>query len=230
MEAHPARTFSFGGAEARAGAMLVACRLAGLSALILDYAAKVARAQFGPTQSPIGLSRRHARQRKALRRTAGRVSSNTPPAPRDPLSRLGAGRRSRLLRCWEPFVPGDDLSRFGERDLSDCAAFQRGHRRPGVALGLALADTPLMRDAAGWRLLAAPCGLTASRRTEPAGRAARLDLLAARPADGCDLGSGPRSGDRFRPRGTRPSGVSTRYANAGRKHLIPPPHWRIALA
>jgi hypothetical protein len=33
--------------------MLVACRLAGLSALILDYAVKVARAQFGPTQSTL---------------------------------------------------------------------------------------------------------------------------------------------------------------------------------
>ncbi len=50
MEAHPARTFGEGSAEAGAGAMLVACRLAGLSALILDYAVKVARAQCGPTQ------------------------------------------------------------------------------------------------------------------------------------------------------------------------------------
>jgi hypothetical protein len=32
--------------------MLVAYRVAGLSALILDYAVKVARAQFRPTQSP----------------------------------------------------------------------------------------------------------------------------------------------------------------------------------
>jgi len=36
--------------KAGAGAMLVACRLAGLSALSQDYAVKVARAQFGPTQ------------------------------------------------------------------------------------------------------------------------------------------------------------------------------------
>jgi hypothetical protein len=35
--------------------MLVACRLAGLSALILNYAVKVARAQCGPTQAPDAL-------------------------------------------------------------------------------------------------------------------------------------------------------------------------------
>ena len=36
--------------------MLVACRLAGLSALILGQAVKVTRAQCGPTQSPIASS------------------------------------------------------------------------------------------------------------------------------------------------------------------------------
>jgi hypothetical protein len=36
-------------AEAGAGAMLVACRLAGLSALVQYYAGVRARAQFGPT-------------------------------------------------------------------------------------------------------------------------------------------------------------------------------------
>jgi hypothetical protein len=37
--------------------MLVACRLAGLSALILDYAVEVARAQFGPPQYASAASR-----------------------------------------------------------------------------------------------------------------------------------------------------------------------------
>ena len=45
MKAHPAHTFSSGGAEAGAGAMLVACRLAGLSPLEVHYAALVALTQ-----------------------------------------------------------------------------------------------------------------------------------------------------------------------------------------
>ncbi len=49
LSAHPARTFSFEGAGA--GAMLDACRLAGLSALEGYYAGVRARAQFGPTRA-----------------------------------------------------------------------------------------------------------------------------------------------------------------------------------
>ena len=59
--------------------MLVACRLAGLSALEAYYAGGRARAQCGPTQSPIAASPRvMTRNAKVLRMTAGRVSSNTP--------------------------------------------------------------------------------------------------------------------------------------------------------
>jgi hypothetical protein len=47
MEAHPARTFGDEGAEATAGVMLIACRLAGLSALEAHYAGLVANAQTG---------------------------------------------------------------------------------------------------------------------------------------------------------------------------------------
>jgi hypothetical protein len=47
MEAHPARTFGIEGAEAGAGAMLVACRLAGLSALETYYAGARVGAQCG---------------------------------------------------------------------------------------------------------------------------------------------------------------------------------------
>jgi hypothetical protein len=43
MEAHPARTLEMEGTEAGAGAMLVACRLAGLSALGAHYAGVSAR-------------------------------------------------------------------------------------------------------------------------------------------------------------------------------------------
>jgi hypothetical protein len=57
-----------------AGAMLVACRLAGLSALILDYAVKVARAQCGPTQSLLAIEGL-APQRQASRGT-GRARYN----------------------------------------------------------------------------------------------------------------------------------------------------------
>ena len=45
--AHPARTFGECSAEAGAGAMLVACRLAGLSALEPHYADDNAQAQSG---------------------------------------------------------------------------------------------------------------------------------------------------------------------------------------
>jgi hypothetical protein len=38
MEARPARTLEIGGAVVGAGAMLFACRLAGLFALVFDYA------------------------------------------------------------------------------------------------------------------------------------------------------------------------------------------------
>ena len=47
--------------------MLVACRLAGLSALILDYAVKVAHAQCGPTRGLRTMRLRpSARNMKAL--------------------------------------------------------------------------------------------------------------------------------------------------------------------
>jgi hypothetical protein len=46
--------------------MLVAWRLAGLFALILDYAVEVARAQFQPTQSLLAIEG-HAPQRQASR-------------------------------------------------------------------------------------------------------------------------------------------------------------------
>jgi hypothetical protein len=47
MEAHPARTLGDWGAEAEAGAMLVAYRLAGISALEAHYAAIVVVTQSG---------------------------------------------------------------------------------------------------------------------------------------------------------------------------------------
>jgi hypothetical protein len=49
--------------------MLVACRLAGLSALILDHAVKVTRAQCGPTQSPIASSPSSSRPKPCASRT-----------------------------------------------------------------------------------------------------------------------------------------------------------------
>ena len=81
--------------------MLVACRLAGLSALILDHAVKVTRAQCGPTQSPIASSPSSSRPKPCASRTemhfrAGtrvwrlsqlRMGSPPPCAPRQ--QRLG---------------------------------------------------------------------------------------------------------------------------------------------
>ena len=63
MEAHPARTFGFEDAEAEAGAgaMLLACRLAGLSALEAHYAGVIAHTQ--DTASPCRLPHRTKMER-----------------------------------------------------------------------------------------------------------------------------------------------------------------------
>src|SRR5271165_7238168 len=73
-----------GSAEAGAGAMLVACRLAGLSALILDYAVKAARAQFGSTQRSSGHRGQRAEDMvRPTRRIVGRSGREISGVSRD---------------------------------------------------------------------------------------------------------------------------------------------------
>ena len=61
--------------------MLVACRLAGLSALEGHYAGVNRRAQYGPTRSPNAASAsRSARNHAPIADPAGRIPSNTPSA------------------------------------------------------------------------------------------------------------------------------------------------------
>ena len=68
--------------------MLVACRLAGLSALILDYAVKVARAQFGPTLSTL------AALGASWAAFGARLSGSAQGRPRPAGGRLARGTRA----------------------------------------------------------------------------------------------------------------------------------------
>ena len=68
LEAHPCSHLGIEGAEAAAGAMLAACRLAGLSALEAQYAGVRARAQCGRRRVTVGacLERGSPRRRPVL--------------------------------------------------------------------------------------------------------------------------------------------------------------------
>ena len=76
---HPARTFGFEDAEAVAGAMLVACRLAGLSALEGHYADINARAMRAETErGRPGPTYFAAPKTAENRRDVGRADPKTP--------------------------------------------------------------------------------------------------------------------------------------------------------
>jgi hypothetical protein len=73
--------------------MLVAWRLAGLFALILDYAVAVARAQFQPRQSLLAIEGRVTpRNAKPLRGTAGRATTSAVCIPRSAISARNSSR------------------------------------------------------------------------------------------------------------------------------------------
>ena len=75
--------------------MLVAWRLAGLFALILDYAVEVARAQFQPRQSLLAIEGRVTpRNANPLRGTAGRATTSAVCIPRSAISARNSSRTS----------------------------------------------------------------------------------------------------------------------------------------
>jgi hypothetical protein len=77
MEAHPARTVAVRGAEAGAAAKLLACRLAGLSALEAHYAGQFALRQTEPSVAPPSVKNidRDKRTMKAIRAAATTASA-----------------------------------------------------------------------------------------------------------------------------------------------------------
>ncbi len=104
--------------DAEAGSMLVACRLAGLSALEGHYAGLNASAQFGPTRAGLASKpSRHARNHAPLADPAGRLPSSSPlrrpAAPRLPASGFVAASDSRAwgkpatAACGPPVALGD---------------------------------------------------------------------------------------------------------------------------
>ena len=151
--------WGYEGAEAGAGAMLVACRLAGLSALEGHYAGLNACAQFGPTQRSSGHGgQRDRRLRNPRRSPPERLSKRPgchPPADRNlassaVLERLSLGLLKREASTSDALAhaiarPGREAKPLSLSPRSD-AQFRPifySSLSDGVMLGTAWIDRPV---------------------------------------------------------------------------------------